>query len=222
MDVGVLIAVVLLTGLCTAVGVGPILRRLPEPVDADHTKTDYRDLASTQFSLACAALSMLGAVIMVVNLPESSWPAWTVLNTCGVLLVAIDARTTWLPLRLTQAAWCLAVVAAAIGATMTADPASLLRTVTGAASAGGLYFLGWLITRGGFGFGDVRFAPLLGAAAAGPSWTLLLWTLVLGTLVGGVHGLARLVRRRSGGFAYAPSMLAGAYVAAALLPHLTP
>jgi leader peptidase (prepilin peptidase)/N-methyltransferase len=222
MDVGLMLAVVLLSGLGTVVGVGPILRRLPEPVDADQTKIAYRNLASTRFSLACSALSMLGAVIMVATLPESSWPAWMVLNTCGVLLVAIDARTTWLPLRLTQAAWCLAVVAAGMGTVITADPALLLRPAVGAALAGGLYFLGWLITRGGFGFGDVRFAPVLGAAAASPSWALLLWTLVLGTLVGGVHGLVRLVRRRSGGFAYAPSMLAGAYLAAALLPQLTP
>ena len=83
----------------------------------------------------------------------------------------------------------------------------------GAAVAGALYFIVWLVTRGGFGFGDVRFAPLIGAAAAACSWRLLIWALALGTLVGGVNGLVRLLARRPGAFPYAPSMLAGAYLA---------
>ena len=83
----------------------------------------------------------------------------------------------------------------------------------GAAIAGGLYLLVWMISRGGFGFGDVRFAPLLGAAAAADSWTLLWWTLLLGTLVGGLFGVLRLALGRREAFPYAPSMLVGAYAA---------
>jgi len=71
----------------------------------------------------------------------------------------------------------------------------------------------WAVTRGGFGYGDVRYAPLLGAATAGDSWTLLIWALTLGTAVGAGHGTARLIRRRPGAFPYAPSMLAGCYLA---------
>ena len=71
----------------------------------------------------------------------------------------------------------------------------------------------WLISRGGFGFGDVRFAPLLGAATAADSWTLLWLALLLGTVVGGFMGLLRLAQGRRGAFPYAPSMLIGAYVA---------
>lgn len=72
------------------------------------------------------------------------------------------------------------------------------------------------MTRGGFGFGDVRYAPLVGAATATVSWTLLAWALVLGSLVGAVLGLVRLARRRRGAFAYAPAILAGSYLAVAL------
>ena len=71
-----------------------------------------------------------------------------------------------------------------------------------------------LVTRGGIGFGDVRFAPLVGAATAATSWTLLAWALVLGSLTGALVGLVRLALRRRGSFAYAPSILAGAYLAA--------
>ena len=52
----------------------------------------------------------------------------------------------------------------------------VVRAAAGAAIGGGLYLLVWLLSRGGFGFGDVRFAPLLGAAAAAEPWTLLWWT----------------------------------------------
>jgi leader peptidase (prepilin peptidase)/N-methyltransferase len=88
-----------------------------------------------------------------------------------------------------------------------------LRAGAGAAIAGGLYLLVWWLSRGGFGFGDVRFAPLLGAAAAAGSWALLWFTLLLGTVVGGLVGLLRLAQGRRGPFPYAPSMLVGAYAA---------
>jgi leader peptidase (prepilin peptidase) / N-methyltransferase len=78
------------------------------------------------------------------------------------------------------------------------------------------------VTRGGFGFGDVRFAPLLGAATASHSWSLLIWGLTFGTAVGAVHGAGRLARRRVGGFPYAPSMLAGCYLAVVALMLLLP
>jgi leader peptidase (prepilin peptidase) / N-methyltransferase len=90
----------------------------------------------------------------------------------------------------------------------------LLRAATGAALAAGLYLLVWLASRGGFGFGDVRYAPLLGAAAAADSWPLLLSSLLAGTLLGAVHGTLRLLLRRRGSFPYAPAMLGGSYLAA--------
>jgi leader peptidase (prepilin peptidase)/N-methyltransferase len=79
--------------------------------------------------------------------------------------------------------------------------------------AGLLYLLVWRVSRGGFGFGDVRFAPLIGAATAAHSWSLLLLGLFAGSVLGAVHGGIRLVRRRAGPFPYAPAMLAGAYLA---------
>jgi leader peptidase (prepilin peptidase)/N-methyltransferase len=95
---------------------------------------------------------------------------WVVLATLGVLLAAIDARTSWLPLRLTQIAWLAMAIAALMSALLGGSVWVAARALAGAAIAGALYVLVWLISRGGFGFGDVRFAPLLGAAAAAGSW----------------------------------------------------
>ena len=199
-------------GLLTAGLAGPILRWLPEP-DAEEPKIPYRDLAGARFLLGCGLLSAGATAIAWLALPRPVQPLWWVLSSAGLLLATIDARTTWLPLRLTRFAWVLMGAAALGAAAWTTDGALALRAAIGAAVAGVLYLLVWWASRGGFGFGDVRFAPLLGAATASQSWGLLLWGLTLGTAAGALHGGARLAGRRQGGFPYAPSMLLGCYLA---------
>jgi len=113
-----------------------------------------------------------------------------------------------------QVTWVAMAVATLTGASLAGSWAILLRAAAGAALAGALYLLVWLLSRGGFGFGDVRFAPLLGAAAAAHSWRLLVAALLAGSLLGAAHGLVRVLRRSGGSFPYAPAMLAGSYLAA--------
>ena len=204
----------LLTGLVTAMAAGPVLRALPEPAGVPD-KITYRSLVTPGFLALCGGLAAAAATISWRSMPIAAQPLWTVLSTVGILLAVIDARTTWLPLRLTQFAWLLMALGAIAAAVLGGGWALLLRCGVGAGTAGALYFVGWVLARGGFGFGDVRFAPLLGAAAGADSWQLLLWALFMGTAVGAIHGLVRLVRSRAGPFPYAPSMLAGAYLALA-------
>jgi leader peptidase (prepilin peptidase) / N-methyltransferase len=212
-------AIALVVGVTSALLVRPVLKRLPEPAN-NGGKIRYCDLGSTRFLIGCSALAALATAISWLSLPRYAQPMWLVLAILGVLLAAIDAQTSWLPMRLTQLAW-LAMAAAALLATLLSGAVGVAgRAVAGAAIAGALYVFVWLISRGGFGFGDVRFAPLLGAAAAADSWTLLWLTLLLGTVVGGFIGLLRLVRGRREAFPYAPSMLTGAY-AACLVTLLT-
>jgi len=208
------------TGGLVAAATGPVLRWLPEPgpdePDAD-TKVRYAALAGSRFAVGVGAAAGAAALLAWVSLPLTVQPLWAVLASVGVLLAVIDAITTWLPRRLTQAGWLLMLLAGGLTLLLGADLADLVRMVLGALAAGALYLGVWALTRGGLGFGDVRFAPLVGAAAAGHSWTLLLWSLTLGSVVGAGHGLVRLLRRRTGGFPYAPSILAGAYLAALAL-----
>jgi leader peptidase (prepilin peptidase)/N-methyltransferase len=192
--------------------VRPLLRRLPEPVPGDG-KPIYRDLGTTRFVLVCGALAGVATAISWLTVARYAQPMWSVLAILGVLLAAIDARTSWLPLLLTRIAWLAMAVAAVLAASLGGDVSVAVRSAAGAAIAGGLYLIVWLLSRGGFGFGDVRFAPLLGAAAAADSWTLLWSTLLLGTVSGGIVGVLRLLRGRREGFPYAPSMLVGAYAA---------
>ncbi len=203
---------------------GPVLRWLPEPDPADvpdgETKTPYEALADRRFGLGAALVGLgLGWTSWTVLDPAAQAP-WIILGTLGTLLALIDLRTTWLPLRLTRVAWVLMAFALIIAAVMSSDLLLLLRGCLGAAAAASLYGLVWAISRGGFGFGDVRFAPLVGAAAASVSWSVWIWALLLGTVVGGAVGVVRLTRRQRGAFPYAPSMLLGCYLALAGLAGL--
>jgi leader peptidase (prepilin peptidase)/N-methyltransferase len=206
------VAIAVMIGVTAALLVRPLLERLPEPIPGDG-KPSYRGLGSTRFLLVCSALAGVAAATSWLSLPRYVQPMWCVLAILGVLLAAIDARTSWLPLQLTHIAWLAMAVAALLAASLGGGVWDTIRAAAGAAIAGGLYLLVWLISRGGFGFGDVRFAPLLGAAAAADSWTLLWWTMLLGTVVGGLVGVIRLARGRREAFPYAASMLAGAYAA---------
>lgn len=214
------IVAALVTAVVVAGLVRPVLGRLREPADAPD-KEPYGALGTPAFVAGCALLAGVGVAVAGLTLGWSVQPLWWVLSSLGVMLAAIDARTTWLPLALTRWAW-LAMAAAAVGSlAVGADGWVLLRAAAGAAIGGTLYLAIWLASRGGFGFGDVRFAPLIGAAAGAGSWRLLLWALILGTLVGGLHGVVRLVRGRLGGFPYAPAMLVGAYLACLLVRPLS-
>jgi leader peptidase (prepilin peptidase)/N-methyltransferase len=215
MQVLAAIAPALIIAVACALLVRPVLQRLPEP-GGGHDKPLYRDLPTIRFMLVCAVLAGLATAVSWLSLPHYIQPMWAVLATLGILLAAIDARTSWLPLRLTQIAWLAMAIAALMSALLGGSVWVAARAVVGAAIAGALYVLVWLISRGGFGFGDVRFAPLLGAAAAG-SWSLLWLSLLFGTVVGGGVGLLRLAKGQREAFPYAPSMLAGAYAACVLM-----
>lgn len=219
-----------LTGLVVALGTRPVLQRLPEPTEtpapieaetlawpeAGTAKVPYKALGTVGFVAAATGIAVLAQVAAWLVLPRQVQPLWTVLALSGVLLALIDARTTWLPLALTRVAWLLMGLAVVLAWPLGATRDDTVRTLAGALVAGGFYFVVWSVTHGGFGFGDVRFAPLLGAATASQSWTLFLWGLSLGTVVGAAHACVRLVRRLPGGFPYAPSMLGGVYLAAVL------
>jgi leader peptidase (prepilin peptidase) / N-methyltransferase len=202
--------------LATAVGAARVLRRLPEPaaqdIPAGEQKVPYADLAERNFLVTCGLTAFGLCWVSWVLLPLSLQPAWVVLGTFGALLALIDLRTTWVPRRLSHVAWLAMVAALALGAAAAGDGWLALRGALGALSAAALYSLVWAVSRGGFGFGDVRFAPLVGAAAAAVSWSVWIWALLLGTVAGGVVGLIRLARQRRGAFPYAPAILAGGYL----------
>ncbi|GAA3709332.1 hypothetical protein GCM10022204_29480 [Microlunatus aurantiacus] len=236
MTVPVALGLALVTGLVLFAATPAVLRRLPEPTDpaapsapsapgvspppaaASAAGTDpdrkvpYAALATRAFAAVVAALGAVTALAAALLAPPATLPGWLVLATFGVLLAAVDARTTWLPLPLTRPAWAATAIALALGAVL-GGADLLLRGLAGFVLAGAVFGAVWWFSRGGFGFGDVRYAPLVGAATASVDWSVLAWALVLGSLVGALVGVGRLALGRRGAFAYAPAILAGAYLA---------
>lgn len=199
---------VLLTALLSSL----VVSRLPEPEDGAG-KVRYADLVTPGFVVGCALTAGAAAAVSWLTVPLPAQPLWWVLATFGVVLAAVDVRTTWLPLRLTRLAWAALAVGGLVALALGAGWPTLTRAGAGAGLAGLLYLLVWRLSQGGFGFGDVRFAPLVGAATGAHSWSLLLLGLFAGSVAGAAYGGLRLVRRRAGPFPYAPAMLAGAYLA---------
>lgn len=200
---------------------GPVLRRLPEPrvgrrgVTADElaAKLPYAALATPRFRWGCAALATGAAALVVATVAPAAWSGWLVLATVGVLAAAIDGATTWLPARLTRSGTVLVVLVALAGLPLGNDPSDLLRVLGCAVAAGALFWGCWWVSRGQLAYGDVRMAPLLGAAGGSVSWSMVLLVLLLGTVLGALHGVVRGLARRPGPFPYAPGLVAGAFLA---------
>lgn len=182
---------------------GQILRRLPHSSEAP----DYGGLATSGFA---ALTALIGAVAGVLAGWQAAHPAlWLALVAPGALQICIDARTTWLPLRLSQVMWLISV--AMIPMVWAVDAGAGVRALAGAALTGTGFWLVWRL--GGIGFGDVRLMGPIGAAAAGESWQFLAAALLVGTTLGALHGIWHRLTGRRGVFPYGPSLWAGPFVA---------
>jgi leader peptidase (prepilin peptidase)/N-methyltransferase len=207
----------LLTGTIAASVSRLVVARLPEPRSTPEQPTagkiTYASLATARFTICCGVTGAAAALTSWLTLALHHQPAWSVLAVLGVVLAAVDLRTTWLPKILTWVAWGGMAIAVGVSPLLGGGFGNVGRATAGALVAGGLYGTLWLVSRGSLGFGDVRFAPLLGAATASVSWNLLLWALLLGSLAGAIYGVGRLLVGRRGPYPYAPPLLAGAYLA---------
>lgn len=203
---------ILLLALGTAYAGRRLLARLPEPEDgAALGKLPYAALGTPRFALAVGSCTLAALLTLCTRAPTALWPVWLPLASLGVLLACIDAATTWLPLRLTRPLWALTVLGGA-GTALIAGWQVGLRSLLGALLAFAFWWLVWRFV-GGLGFGDVRLAPVLGAAAAAGGWDLLIWGMVLGTLAGALFGVLRSLRGRRGLFPYGPALLIGQFAA---------
>ena len=192
-----------------------LLARQPEPdpmVPGAEGKTPYALLAvSGRVRLICL-LGALGSSAATATAGPLA-PAWLVWGSGAVVLVGVDAGSTWIPRGLTRLVLSELAAALALGAALARDPWPLVGAAAGAVAVGGFFWLVWR-SGAGLGFADVRLAVGLGALT-GSSGTgiagvigAVMVAAVLGALTGIVHGLGR-ARHRP--FAYGPALWAGAY-----------
>ena len=224
----------LLVGLPVAVGTAAVilawlvLRVLPEPEPEVHglregdppieVKRLYRDLLRPPYLMAIGVLAAGMTLTTVLGLEPERWPVWFALALVGTLLAVIDAATTWLPNAVMHPYWVVTGTATILMAALTGSAA--LSAVTGAVAWTLVFWLVWLISRGQIGFGDVRFAVGLGAAAGAAGWATIYACLLAGTVVGALWGvLHRLRHGASGGpFAYGMALYLGCGLGLALTP----
>ena len=159
-------------------------------------------------------LAFAGAVLLV----GLSWllPAVLFFVAVTITLTITDLEHKRIPNRILYPSLPIALVLLALGAWAESRTGDLTRGLMG----GLAYFTGWLLifvlTRGGFGMGDVKLSLLLGLYLAFQSWETLLAGAFLAVLIGGVVAVALLVSGRKGRrdqVPFGPSLVAGAWVA---------
>lgn len=226
----------LLVGLPVVVGVASVvlawlvLRVLPEPEphpvdgrDSDplmEVKRLYRDLVRPSCLVAVGVLAAAVTVAALLRLEPARWPTWFALALVGTLLAVIDAATTWLPNAVMHPFWAVMAVATVFTAAV-GGRAVAVSTVTGAVAWTVVFWLVWLISRRQIGFGDVRFAVGLGAAAGAAGWVTIYTCLFAGTVVGAIWGVVHRLRHGPGGgpFPYGMALYLGCGLGLALTPR---
>jgi leader peptidase (prepilin peptidase)/N-methyltransferase len=143
-------------------------------------------------------------------------PAYLYLVSVGVALALIDLDCRRLPDILTLPSYPVAVVLLGLAALAGSGSGEWLRAVLGALVAFTLYFGLCFAYPAGMGFGDVKLSGVLGLYLGWLGWGVLAVGLFLGFLLGGLFGIA-VVLRGSGGrktaVPFGPFMLLGVLLA---------
>lgn len=141
---------------------------------------------------------------------------WFVAVTMVLILTDLDHKR--IPNRILYPGSIAGLVLLSGGSALDVDLGDLGRAILG----GLFYFLGLLvlalIARGGFGFGDVKLAFLLGLFTAYRGWDHLVVGVFLAFLIGGVISIALLLsgkRGRKDAIPFGPSLILGAWIAIA-------
>jgi leader peptidase (prepilin peptidase) / N-methyltransferase len=200
----------LVVAACCALAAGRLLGWLPSPEEEPEVR--FIELDSRRFRLILFGLAFGCGWLALALTSPTVWPIWAPLAGLGALLGLIDAKTTFLPLRLHYLTLALVVLGVLASAWWRGQWQPLALGATGAAVALALYAVVWRVSSGELGFGDVRLAGLLGLAAGATSYSALLWCFLLGSAVGAIWAVVVRLRGRKA-FPYGPSMLLGAPLA---------
>ena len=142
-------------------------------------------------------------------------PLWLYLAAAGTALFLIDIDKQRLPDVIVWPSWVVTLVGLGVAAMFTTGARDhLVHAGWGVLVFGGLYALIFYGTLGrGMGFGDVKLAPVLGAALGWFGWGSTLVGLMGGFVIGGVVGLGLIIfgsHGRRSRVPHGPFMLSGA------------
>lgn len=143
-------------------------------------------------------------------------PAYLVVAATSVVLFVTDVDHKLIPNRVLYPAAAATAALLVVGALAEGRTDRLVPAALGAAGYFAALFVVYLVARGGFGFGDVKLAVLLGMVTAFQSQRTVLLAVFFTGVIGGVPAILLLISRRARGsdeMPYGPPMLAGAWTA---------
>jgi leader peptidase (prepilin peptidase)/N-methyltransferase len=178
---------------------------------------------SARYPLVEAATAALFAVAAVVIGADWVLVAYWWFAAVTLTLVLTDLDHHRIPNRILLPGILVGAVLLLAGALADGEGAgggidAYLRALGGASAYFAFLFVVALAARGGFGFGDVKLAFLLGLFCAYRSWEVLVVAVFLAFLIGGVVALVLLLTGRRGrkeAIPFGPALVAGAYLAIA-------
>jgi leader peptidase (prepilin peptidase)/N-methyltransferase len=165
--------------------------------------------------VAIATAALFAATPVVVGV---DWvlPAYLWFVAVTVTLTLTDLDTKLIPNRILFPGTVVGLVLLMGGAIVEGGP--ILRPLVGGGIYFGLLFVLALIARGGFGFGDVKLAFMLGLFTSFQSWDTLIVAILAAFLLGGFVSAFLVVfriRSRKDAIPFGPYLVVGAYIAIA-------
>ena len=141
--------------------------------------------------------------------------AFLYLAAVGIVLAFIDLDTHTLPNRILIPSYFIGAILLGGAGLITGNYGAIFRSLVGMSALGIFYFGLALISPGGMGMGDVKFAGVLGLFLGYLGWDVLLVGALSAFLLGGLFALALILIRkvnRGSGIPFGPWMLTGAWV----------
>lgn len=179
---------------------------------------DCGDRISPRYPLVELGTGVLFALV-AVRFAGQPWsiPAYAYLAAIGVALAAIDLDVHRLPDAVVLPSYPVLAALLALASWGVDDWQALGRAGIGAVVLGAFYLVPGLL--GGMGLGDVKLAPILGAALAWLGWGALAVGAFAAFLVGGAWAVVLLLGRRAGRRSrvpFGPWMILGAAIGVAV------
>ncbi len=161
------------------------------------------------------ATALVFATLYLTDLPTTSFVLLLVYACILIVIFVIDLEHSLILDKIVYPALTLALIVAAVVPPQwlgSLGPHPFVSALAGAATGFVLLFIIALASRGGMGWGDVKFAAFMGAATGFP---LIFVALFVGIIIGGVVGLLLLVLRKKGrkqAIPFGPFLAAGTMV----------
>jgi leader peptidase (prepilin peptidase)/N-methyltransferase len=160
-------------------------------------------------------MTVVCAVLAAATGARPELLVWLLLAPIAVLLASIDFAVHRLPDVVTLPLAVSAIVGLGGAALLPGAGGSWRTALLGSLTLGACYLVLFLINPRGFGFGDVKLAPALGAVLGWYGWGIVLIGTFAGFLFGALFGVGLILVRRAGrktAIPLGPFLLAGAFV----------